>query len=127
MKQSPHPHDIESDPVWNLLEQTSRPTTSAQFGQNVMRPLLEQEAQRPWWKKMPSFWLLPSFGVATALIVAGFFFFSPETVIEDPITEVTIEAVDQIENDLLMTDVADIDDLSDDDVYQLVSEKSVSL
>jgi hypothetical protein len=71
MKLDPSSGDLEKDPVWALLRETSAKRPSPNFAANVVRAARLESQAKPWWK---SLWLPLTAGGAlagaAALVVA---------------------------------------------------------
>ncbi|WP_367874336.1 hypothetical protein [Luteolibacter sp. Populi] len=55
------PSDIEKDPVWELLRESSAQRPSPSFAANVVRAARLEGQAKPWWKT----WLIPATAGAT--------------------------------------------------------------
>jgi hypothetical protein len=126
----PSDDSLESDAVWNLLDQAARVRPRPSFADDVVRLAKLEPAQQAWWKKFMA--PAPKLGLAVAAvtaIVAVNFLFRPDATAPRA-SEPTVSAPAQLdpfadlqdfaETETLIAAADHLDDFSDQELAGLI-------
>lgn len=119
-------HDLDRDPVWDVVDQAQPPEASPLFSRNVMREIRLLEAPTPWWKRFLASKPLIASSLAAAAAVAILIAVNPN----DPASGITdgstpdsatVAALhDELDQELLIAAAEDPSLFSDEQLLALL-------
>lgn len=122
-----NPHDLDKDPVWDLLRQSQGPRPGPRFVQDTLRAARLTPQSLPWWKKgLRLQWLIPSLAAATAAVLvvanlpgptASLAVTQPGNAAETPSLS---EVQEGLETEVLLIAADHLGSFSDDELISLI-------
>ena len=121
-------HDLDRDPVWDVVDRAQPPEASPLFSRNVMREIRLLEAPAPWWKRLLASKPLIASSLAAAAAVAILLAVNPSDpangpgLVDGPVADPpTVAALhDELDQELLIAAAEDPGLFSDEQLLALL-------